>query len=35
VRSEEFARKHGCARAFGSYEELLRDDDVDAVRLGA
>ena len=30
-RAERVAREHGIPRAYGSYEELLADDDVDAV----
>ena len=31
ARAEAFAREYGAARAYGSYEELLRDGEVDAV----
>jgi predicted dehydrogenase len=30
-KAEGFARKHGLQRAYGSYEQLLADPDVDAV----
>lgn len=30
-RAEQFARAHGIARAYGSYDELLADAEVDAV----
>ena len=30
-RAEEWARERGVARAHGSYEELLADDDVEAI----
>jgi D-xylose 1-dehydrogenase (NADP+, D-xylono-1,5-lactone-forming) len=30
-RAEAYAREHGLARAYGSYEELLADPEVDAV----
>ncbi len=29
--AEAFARRHGAARAYGSYEELVQDPDIDAV----
>ncbi|KAG7482265.1 trans-1,2-dihydrobenzene-1,2-diol dehydrogenase-like [Solea senegalensis] len=32
--AEEFARKHGIPKAYGSYEELAKDPDVDVVYLG-
>ena len=32
-RAEEYAREHGIERAYGSYEALLADDDVDAVYI--
>lgn len=28
-RAEEFGRKHGIGRAYGSYEELAADTDVE------
>ena len=31
ARAERVAREHGIPRAYGSYEELLADDDLDAV----
>jgi predicted dehydrogenase len=31
ARAERAAREHGIPRAYGSYEELLADDDLDAV----
>jgi xylose dehydrogenase (NAD/NADP) len=34
ARAEAYAREHGIQRAHGSYEELLADDDVDAVYIG-
>jgi D-xylose 1-dehydrogenase (NADP+, D-xylono-1,5-lactone-forming) len=33
ARAESYARKHGIPRAHGSYEELLADDEVDAVYI--
>ena len=30
-RADGYAREHGIARAYGSYEELLADDDVEVV----
>jgi len=30
-RAEAFAEKHGATRAYGSYEELVNDEDIDAV----
>ena len=33
VRAEEYAREHGIARAYGSYESLLADPDLDAVYI--
>lgn len=30
-KCEAFGRKYGIPRAYGSYEELLRDEEVDAV----
>ncbi|XP_058485335.1 trans-1,2-dihydrobenzene-1,2-diol dehydrogenase [Solea solea] len=32
--SQEFAKKHSVSRAYGSYEELARDPDVDVVYVG-
>ncbi|XP_070692990.1 trans-1,2-dihydrobenzene-1,2-diol dehydrogenase [Pempheris klunzingeri] len=32
--AQEFARKHNIPRAYGSYEELSRDPDVDVVYVG-
>ncbi len=32
-RAETWARKHGAARAYGSYEALLSDPDIDAVYI--
>lgn len=31
ARAEAFASKHGVAKAYGSYAELLADEDIDAV----
>jgi predicted dehydrogenase len=31
AHSEAFAARHGCARAYGSIEDLLADSDIDAV----
>ncbi len=33
ARAEEYAREHGVTRAYGSYEELLADPDLDAVYI--
>jgi len=32
-RAREYAKEHGIERAFGSYEALLADDEIDAVYL--
>ncbi|KAG7242539.1 hypothetical protein INR49_020252 [Caranx melampygus] len=32
--AKEFARKHNISRAYGSYEELARDPDIDVVYVG-
>lgn len=32
-RAREFAGKHGIARAYGSYEELIADPDIDAIYI--
>ncbi|XP_029353516.1 trans-1,2-dihydrobenzene-1,2-diol dehydrogenase [Echeneis naucrates] len=32
--AQEFARKHNISRAYGSYEELARDPDIDVVYVG-
>jgi predicted dehydrogenase len=32
-RSQAFAEKHGLERAYGSYDELINDDDVDALYI--
>ncbi|XP_068429499.1 trans-1,2-dihydrobenzene-1,2-diol dehydrogenase [Clinocottus analis] len=32
--AEEFAKKHNISRAYGSYEELARDPDIDVVYIG-
>ena len=31
ARAEAFALRHGIPRAYGSYEDLLADPDIDAV----
>ena len=33
-RAREWAAEHNCGRAHGSYEELLADDEVEAVYIG-
>ncbi|KAM7014702.1 dihydrodiol dehydrogenase, tandem duplicate 1 [Tautogolabrus adspersus] len=33
-RSKEFAKKHGIPKAYGSYEELANDPDIDIVYVG-
>jgi D-xylose 1-dehydrogenase (NADP+, D-xylono-1,5-lactone-forming) len=33
ARAEAYARRHGIERAYGSYEALLADDDVEAVYI--
>ena len=33
ARGEEFAQRHGIGRVHGSYEDLLADDDVEAVYI--
>ncbi|XP_028812882.1 trans-1,2-dihydrobenzene-1,2-diol dehydrogenase [Denticeps clupeoides] len=33
-RAREFARKHGIPRAYGSYEELASDPEIDVVYVG-
>ncbi|KAK2853566.1 hypothetical protein Q5P01_006227 [Channa striata] len=32
--AQEFAKKHSISRAYGSYEELARDPDIDVVYIG-
>ncbi|XP_027136829.1 trans-1,2-dihydrobenzene-1,2-diol dehydrogenase isoform X1 [Larimichthys crocea] len=32
--AQEFAKKHNIARAYGGYEELARDPDIDVVYIG-
>lgn len=34
-RAEEFAQRHGVAQAYGSYEQLVADPDVDAVYVAS
>uniref|UniRef100_A0A6J0TQT0 Trans-1,2-dihydrobenzene-1,2-diol dehydrogenase n=1 Tax=Pogona vitticeps TaxID=103695 RepID=A0A6J0TQT0_9SAUR len=34
-RSQEYAQHHGICKAYGSYEELARDPDVDVVYVGS
>jgi xylose dehydrogenase (NAD/NADP) len=31
ARADEYAREHGLERAYGSYEQLLEDDDIEVV----
>src|ERR1041384_7462672 len=33
ARADGFARKHGVAKAYGSYDELIADPDIDAVYI--
>lgn len=33
VRAEVFAGKHGCKKAYGSYEELVKDNKVDLIYI--
>ncbi|KAJ0056325.1 hypothetical protein NL108_004612 [Boleophthalmus pectinirostris] len=33
-RAQEFAKKHGIPKAYGSYEELANDPDIDIVYIG-
>jgi hypothetical protein len=33
ARAEEYAREHGIARAYGGYEKLLADPELDAVYI--
>ncbi|XP_028299058.1 dihydrodiol dehydrogenase, tandem duplicate 1 [Gouania willdenowi] len=33
-RAQDFAKKHGVPKAYGSYEELANDPDIDVVHLG-
>nr|XP_056720003.1 trans-1,2-dihydrobenzene-1,2-diol dehydrogenase-like [Euleptes europaea] len=35
TRSQEYAKKHGILRAYGSYEELAQDPEVDIVYVGS
>jgi predicted dehydrogenase len=30
-RAEEFAKENGATKAYGSYEEMLRDEEIDVV----
>uniref|UniRef100_A0A8C8SV67 Trans-1,2-dihydrobenzene-1,2-diol dehydrogenase n=1 Tax=Pelusios castaneus TaxID=367368 RepID=A0A8C8SV67_9SAUR len=34
IRAQEYAQRHGIPRAYGSYEELAQDPNVDVVYLG-
>ncbi|XP_074873990.1 trans-1,2-dihydrobenzene-1,2-diol dehydrogenase-like [Carettochelys insculpta] len=34
TRAQEYAERHGIPRAYGSYEELARDPDMDVVYVG-
>ncbi|XP_074075850.1 trans-1,2-dihydrobenzene-1,2-diol dehydrogenase isoform X2 [Macrotis lagotis] len=34
-RAQDFARRHEIPKAYGTYEELMRDPDVDVVYVGA
>ncbi|XP_032662338.1 trans-1,2-dihydrobenzene-1,2-diol dehydrogenase [Chelonoidis abingdonii] len=34
ARAQDYAQKHGIPRAYGSYEELAQDPDVDVVYVG-
>jgi len=33
--AEEFAAKHGIKRAYGNYEDLAKDADIDVIYIGA
>ena len=33
AHADDFATKHGIARSYGSYEELVKDDDVELVYI--
>ncbi|XP_066558005.1 trans-1,2-dihydrobenzene-1,2-diol dehydrogenase isoform X2 [Amia ocellicauda] len=34
MHAQQFARKHGIRRAYGSYEALTKDEDIDVVYVG-
>ncbi|KAG8140445.1 hypothetical protein E2320_003106 [Naja naja] len=34
-RAQEYARRHGICRAYGSYEELAKDPEVDVIYVGS
>lgn len=33
-KAKEFAEKYGCIKAYGSYEELARDPEIDVIYIG-
>lgn len=34
TRAQEFATEHGIPKAYGTYEELAKDPDVDVIYIG-